>query len=40
MTALGENCTDEEVDEMIHMIDIDNDNEVNYREFFKMASGS
>jgi calmodulin len=39
LDALGEACTDEEIDEMIRMIDIDGDGEVNYREFYKMASG-
>jgi calmodulin len=39
LDALGEVCTDEEIDEMIRMIDIDGDGEVNYREFYKMASG-
>jgi hypothetical protein len=39
MDALGEQCTDEEIDEMIRMIDVDLDAQVNYREFYKMASG-
>jgi hypothetical protein len=39
MDALGEQVTDEEIDEMIRMLDIDGDGEVNFREFYKMASG-
>lgn len=39
MDALGEAVTDEEIDEMIRMVDIDGDGEVNFREFYKMASG-
>ena len=39
LDAFGEQCTDEEIDEMIRMIDPDGDGEVNYREFYKMASG-
>ena len=39
LDALGEMVTDEEIDEMIRMVDIDGDGAVNYREFYKMASG-
>ena len=39
LDALGENVTDEEIDEMIRMIDMDGDGQVNYKEFYKMASG-
>lgn len=39
MDALGENCTDQEIDEMIRLIDIDGDGQVNFKEFYKMASG-
>jgi Ca2+-binding EF-hand superfamily protein len=39
LDALGEAVTDEEIDEMIRMVDIDGDGEVNYREFYRMASG-
>jgi len=39
MDALGEQVMDEEIDEMIRMLDVDGDGEVNFREFYKMASG-
>ena len=39
LDALGEDVTDEEIDEMIRLIDVDGDGQVNYNEFFKMASG-
>ena len=39
LDALGEAVTDEEIDEMIHLIDIDGDGQVNFKEFHKMASG-
>jgi len=39
LDALGEDVTDEEIDEMIRLIDIDGDGQVNYSEFYKMASG-
>lgn len=39
MDALGEVVTDEEIDEMIRLIDIDGDGQVNFKEFHKMASG-
>ncbi len=39
LDALGEMVTDEEIDEMIRMIDVDGDGEVNFKEFYKMASG-
>jgi len=35
MDALGEPVTDE----MIRMLDVDGDGEINFREFYKMASG-
>ena len=39
MDALGEDVTDEEIDEMIRMIDADGDGMINFSEFFAMASG-
>lgn len=39
LDALGEDVTDEEIDEMIRMLDVDGDGQVNFKEFFKMASG-
>jgi hypothetical protein len=36
---MGEIVTDEEVDEMIRMLDVDGDGEVNFKEFYKMATG-
>lgn len=39
LDALGEQVTDEEIDEMIRMLDVDGDGEVNFREFYNMASG-
>lgn len=39
LEAMGENVTDEEVDEMIWMLDVDGDGEVNFKEFYKMATG-
>ena len=39
MDALGETVTDQEIDEMIRLIDIDGDGQVNLKEFHKMASG-
>ena len=39
MDALAEDVTDEEIDEMIRMLDIDGDGQVNFKEFYKMASG-
>ena len=39
MDALGEQVTDQEIDEMIRLIDIDGDGQVNFKEFHKMASG-
>ena len=39
LDALGEAVTDEEIDEMIRLIDIDGDGQVNFKEFHKMASG-
>ena len=34
--GLGENLTDEDVDEMIRDADIDGDGQINYEEFVKM----
>lgn len=39
LDALGEDVTDEEIDEMVRMLDVDGDGQVNFREFNKMASG-
>lgn len=39
LEAMGEEVTDEEVDEMIRMLDVDGDGEVNFKEFYKMATG-
>lgn len=39
LDALGEDVTDEEIDEMVRMLDIDGDGQVNFKEFYKMASG-
>lgn len=39
LEAMGESVTDEEVDEMIRMLDVDGDGEVNFKEFYKMATG-
>jgi hypothetical protein len=39
LDALGEDVTDEEIDEMIRMLDVDGDGQVNFKEFYKMASG-
>ena len=39
LDALGEIVTDEEIDEMIRMIDQDGDGQVNFKEFYRMASG-
>jgi len=39
LDALGENATDEEIDEMIRMVDLDGDGQVNFKEFYRMASG-
>ena len=39
LDALGENVTDEEIDEMVRMIDLDGDGQVNFKEFQRMASG-
>lgn len=39
LDALGEKVTDEEIDEMIRLVDRDGDGQVNFKEFFHMASG-
>ncbi|RHY35397.1 hypothetical protein DYB32_000164 [Aphanomyces invadans] len=36
---IGESPTDEEVDEMIRMVDIDGDGQVSFDEFYKMVTG-
>ena len=36
---IGENVTDEEVDEMIRMIDTDGDGQISFEEFYIMVSG-
>ena len=36
---MQEQVTDEEIDEMIRMLDVDGDGEVNFKEFYKMATG-
>ena len=36
MKNLGEKQADEEVDEMIHKVDVDGDGHINYEEFFKV----
>ena len=38
MNHLGENLTDEEVDEMIRETDIDGDGQVSYEEFVTMMT--
>ncbi len=39
LDALGEDVTEEEIDEMVRMLDVDGDGQVNFKEFHKMASG-
>jgi hypothetical protein len=39
LTNIGENVTDEEVDEMIRMCDKDGDGQVSYEEFYRMVTG-
>lgn len=39
LDALGEDVTEEEIDEMVRMLDVDGDGQVNFKEFYKMASG-
>jgi hypothetical protein len=39
LVNIGENVTDEEVDEMIRMCDKDGDGQVSYDEFYRMVSG-
>ena len=39
LDALGEQVTDEEIDEMIRLVDMDGDGQVNFKEFYRMASG-
>ena len=38
MTKMGQELTDEEVDQMIQEADLDGDGQVNYREFVKMMT--
>ena len=38
MTKMGQELTDEEVDQMIQEADMDGDGQVNYREFVKMMT--
>ena len=40
MTQLGEPLTDEEVDELIRVADVDNDGQINYEEFVQCMSVS
>ena len=37
--SIGEYATDEEIDEMIRMLDVEGRGQVNYEEFYKMATG-
>lgn len=39
LDALGEHVTDEEIDEMIRLVDMDGDGQVNFKEFYRMACG-
>ena len=39
MDFMKEDVTDEEVDEMIRMLDLDGDGQVSFKEFYKMATG-
>lgn len=39
MTNLGEKLTDEEVEEMIRVADVDGDGQVNYEDFVRMMLG-
>lgn len=39
LEQLEEDVTDEEIDEMIRMLDLDGDGQVNFKEFYKMATG-
>jgi len=39
LVNIGENVTDEEVDEMIRMCDKDGDGQVSYEEFYRMVTG-
>jgi hypothetical protein len=36
---IGESPTDEEVDEMIRMVDVDGDGQVSFDEFYKLVTG-
>ena len=38
MAKLGENCSDSEIEAIIRAADLDQDGEVNYREFKRMLS--
>ena len=39
LDAMGEDVTDEEIDEMVRMLDVDGDGQVSFKEFYKMACG-
>jgi len=39
LVNIGENVTDEEVDEMIRMVDKDGDGQVSFEEFYEMVTG-
>lgn len=39
LDALKANATDNEIDEMIRIVDINKDNQVEYKEFWRMAAG-
>ena len=39
LDLIGEKATEEEIDEMIRMCDIDGNGDVKFEEFLKLASG-
>jgi len=39
LDGLGEQATDEDIDEMIRMCDFNGDGELSFPEFYRMASG-
>ena len=39
LDALKANATDAEIDEMIRIVDMNKDNQVEYKEFWRMAAG-